>query len=101
MRTAVPRCRLVTVRHKRVGKAAPSETETQLELPGDQYIRVGFNSIGVVELLSTQESVAHASAHTPVDIEQRQQAAQPRRSISRVRWNTYSHGDGQMWHSWQ
>ena len=45
--------RLVSVRHKRVGKGAPSETETQLELevPGDQRIRVGFNSIGVVELL--------------------------------------------------
>jgi hypothetical protein len=44
--------RLVGVRHKRVGKAAPSETETQLELEsaGDQRIRMGFNSIGVVEL---------------------------------------------------
>jgi hypothetical protein len=43
--------RLVSVRHKRVGKTAPSETETQLELevPGDQRIRLGFNSIGVVE----------------------------------------------------
>jgi hypothetical protein len=45
--------RLVNVRHKRVGKAAPSETDTRLELevPGDQYIRMAFNSIGVVELL--------------------------------------------------
>jgi hypothetical protein len=44
--------RLVSVRHKRVGKAAPSETDTRLELevPGDQHIRMAFNSIGVVEL---------------------------------------------------
>jgi hypothetical protein len=45
--------RLVSVRHKRVGHAGTPETETRLELdgPGDQRIRVGFNSIGVVELL--------------------------------------------------
>jgi hypothetical protein len=45
--------RLVSIRHKQVGKAATPETETRLELevPGDQRIRVGFNSIGVVELL--------------------------------------------------
>ena len=44
--------RLVSIRHKRVGSAATPETETRLELegPGDQRIRVGFNSIGVVEL---------------------------------------------------
>jgi hypothetical protein len=44
---------LVSVRHKRVGNAGTPETETRLELdgPGDQRIRVGFNSIGVVELL--------------------------------------------------
>ena len=44
--------RLVSVRHKRVGNAAPSETDTRLELevPGDQHIRMAFNSIGVVEL---------------------------------------------------
>jgi hypothetical protein len=45
--------RLVSVRHKQVGNAATPETETQLELEGsaDQRITVGFNSIGVVELL--------------------------------------------------
>lgn len=45
--------RLVSVRHIRVGNAATPETETQLELevPGDQRIRAGFNAIGVVELL--------------------------------------------------
>ena len=45
--------RLVSVRHKRVKKSAPSETKTKLELevPGDQHVRVGFNSIGVIELL--------------------------------------------------
>jgi hypothetical protein len=45
--------RLVSVRHKRVGNAATPETETRLELegPGGQRIRAGFNSIGVVELL--------------------------------------------------
>jgi hypothetical protein len=45
--------RLVSIRHKQVGNAATPETETRLELevPGDQRIRVGFNSIGVVELL--------------------------------------------------
>jgi hypothetical protein len=44
---------LVSVRHKRVGNAGTPETETRLELdgPGDQLISVGFNSIGVVELL--------------------------------------------------
>jgi hypothetical protein len=44
--------RLMTVRH-RVRKADPSETETQLEVevPGDQRIRAAFNSIGVVDLL--------------------------------------------------
>jgi hypothetical protein len=36
-----------------VGHAGTPETETRLELdgPGDQRIRMGFNSIGVVELL--------------------------------------------------
>jgi hypothetical protein len=45
--------RLVQIRHKQVGFDATPETETRLELegPGDQRIRVGFNSIGVVELL--------------------------------------------------
>jgi hypothetical protein len=45
--------RLVSVRHKVVGNGATPETETRLELgvPGDQRIRVGFDSIGVVELL--------------------------------------------------
>jgi hypothetical protein len=45
--------RLVSLRHKRVGNAATPETETRLALegPGDQRIRAGFNSIGVVELL--------------------------------------------------
>ena len=44
--------RLVSIRH-RVRKADPSETETQLEIevPGDQHIKVRFNAIGVVELL--------------------------------------------------
>jgi hypothetical protein len=43
----------VSVRHKQVGNAATPETETRLEveIPGDQRIKVGFNSIGVVELL--------------------------------------------------
>ena len=45
--------RLVSIRHKQVGNAATPETETRLELevPGDQRIRVGFDSIVVVELL--------------------------------------------------
>jgi hypothetical protein len=45
--------RLVSIRQKRVRNAATLETEAQLELevPGDQRIRVGFNAIGVVELL--------------------------------------------------
>jgi hypothetical protein len=45
--------RLVSIRHRQVGNAAILETETRLELevPGDQRISVGFNSIGVVELL--------------------------------------------------
>ena len=45
--------RLVSIRHKQVGKSGTPETETRLEVevPGDQRIRVGFNSIGVVELL--------------------------------------------------
>jgi hypothetical protein len=45
--------RLVSIRHKQVGNAATPETETRLELEGsgDQRIRVGFNSIGVVELV--------------------------------------------------
>ena len=45
--------RLVSIRHKQVGNAATPETETRLELdvPGNQRIRVGFNSIGVVDLL--------------------------------------------------
>ena len=44
--------RLVSITH-RVRKAAPSETETQLEVEvtEGQRIRVRFNSIGVVELL--------------------------------------------------
>jgi hypothetical protein len=44
--------RLASIR-RRVRKAAPSETETQLEVevPGDQRIRLGFTAIGVVELL--------------------------------------------------
>ena len=44
--------RLVNVRH-RIRKAAPSETETQLEVEvsGDQRIRTRFSAIGVVELL--------------------------------------------------
>ena len=44
--------RLVSIRH-RVRKVAPSESETQLEveLTGGQRIRVGFNAIGVIELL--------------------------------------------------
>jgi hypothetical protein len=45
--------RLVSIRHKRVGNAVTPETETRLELEGsgDQRISVGFNSIGVVELV--------------------------------------------------
>ena len=45
--------RLVSVGHKRVGTAAQSETNTrvELEVPGDQHIRMAFDSIGVVELL--------------------------------------------------
>jgi hypothetical protein len=45
--------RLVSIRQKRVRNAATLETEAELELevPGDQRIRVGFNAIGVVELL--------------------------------------------------
>jgi hypothetical protein len=45
--------RLVSVRHKRVGKAAAPETETRLEVEvlADQSAKVGFNSIGAVELL--------------------------------------------------
>ena len=45
--------RLVSVRHKQVGNGGTPETETRLELevPGDQRIRAGFNAIGVVELL--------------------------------------------------
>ena len=45
--------RLVSIRQKQVRNAATAETETQLEVEvtGDQRIRVGFNSIGVVELL--------------------------------------------------
>jgi len=44
--------RLASIRHK-LRKPAPSETETQLEVEvtGGQRIRLGFNSIGVVELL--------------------------------------------------
>jgi hypothetical protein len=43
----------VGVRHKQVGNAATPEIETRLELevPGEQRIRAGFNSIGVMELL--------------------------------------------------
>ena len=45
--------RLLEIRHKQVGKTAAPETETRLEIEvfGDQSIRVGFNGIGVVELL--------------------------------------------------
>ena len=45
--------RLMSVRH-RVRKAAPSETETQLEVEvtGDQRITTRFNAIGVVACLS-------------------------------------------------
>jgi hypothetical protein len=45
--------RLVSIRHKGIGRAAQSETETQLEVEaaGDQRIRARFNSIGVVELV--------------------------------------------------
>jgi hypothetical protein len=45
--------RLVSIRHRVRKAAAPSETETQLEVevPGDQRIRAAFNSIGVVDLL--------------------------------------------------
>ena len=45
--------RLVSVRHIRVAECSTSETETQSELedPGDQCIRAGFNAHGVVELL--------------------------------------------------
>jgi hypothetical protein len=44
--------RLVSIRH-RVRKAAPSDTETQLdvEAAGGQRITMSFNAIGVVELL--------------------------------------------------
>jgi hypothetical protein len=44
--------RLVSIRD-RVRKAAPSETETQLEVEvsGGQRVRLGFNAIGVVELV--------------------------------------------------
>ena len=43
---------LVSIRH-RVRKAAPSETETQLEveIARGHRIKMGFNSIGVVELI--------------------------------------------------
>ena len=45
--------RIVRIGHRRVGRTATPETETQLEIEvlGEQTIRVGFNSIGVVELL--------------------------------------------------
>ena len=45
--------RLVRIRHKQVGFAATLDTETRLEIEGpeDQLITVGFNAIGVVELL--------------------------------------------------
>jgi hypothetical protein len=45
--------RLVSIRHRQVRNAATPETETRLEVEvsADQRIRVGFNSIGVVELL--------------------------------------------------
>ena len=44
--------RLVSIRHKRTRYAAPSETETQLEVEvtGDQRGRSCFISIGVHEL---------------------------------------------------
>jgi hypothetical protein len=43
---------LVSIRH-RVRKAAPSETATQLEveIARGHRIKMGFNSIGVVELI--------------------------------------------------
>jgi hypothetical protein len=31
--------------------ASASDTRLELEVPGDQHIRMAFNSIGVVELL--------------------------------------------------
>lgn len=45
--------RLVRVQHKQVGNAATPETETRLELevPAEQRISMGSNSIGVMELL--------------------------------------------------
>lgn len=45
--------RLLEIRHKQVGKPAAPETETRLDIEvlGERMIRVGFNSIGVVELL--------------------------------------------------
>ena len=45
--------RLMSVRHS-IRKAAPSETETllELEVTGDQRITTRFNAIGVVELAS-------------------------------------------------
>jgi len=41
--------RLVSVRHKQARSAGSLETERQLELEvsGDQRIRMGFNSIGI------------------------------------------------------
>ena len=45
--------RIVRIGHRRAGNPSAPETETQLELEvlEDQRVTVGFNSIGVVELL--------------------------------------------------
>jgi hypothetical protein len=45
--------RLVKVQHRQVGNPAAPETETRLdvEVVGEQVVTVGFNAIGVVELL--------------------------------------------------
>jgi hypothetical protein len=45
--------RIVRIGHRQVGNPAAPETETRLEVEvlGDQRVTVGFNSIGVVELL--------------------------------------------------
>jgi hypothetical protein len=45
--------RLLEIRHQQIGETTGLETETRLEIEvlGDQSVRVGFNSIGVIELL--------------------------------------------------
>jgi hypothetical protein len=45
--------RIVSIRHKQVGKPADTETETRLDLEvlTNQRITVRFNRLGVVELL--------------------------------------------------